>query len=326
MPTTDASTPDSPGPSASVDEVVLRAGHYTATTTAAGGALGSLRHDGRDLVLPSGGRLGRPAYEGAICAPWPNRVVDGRWEHAGRRHELTVNEPDRGHALHGFVHDQVWTLLESTADTARWGLETLPRPGYPWALALTTAYRLDADTGLTWQVGARLRPASDAEPGPAPYGVTVHPYFVAGVDPAETWTLELPAESVLTVDDRLVPRSLEPVTGAGMDLRSGRRLGEQQIDHAFGGLTARTARLTVTDGTGVEVAWCERSHWVQVFSARWDALRPRHAVAIEPMTCPPDAFNSGTDLIALTEKPVTVTWQVRALPARSGARSPAEQD
>lgn len=319
----DASIPHPGGPSEPIDEVVLRAGPYTATTTAVGGALGSLRHDGRDLVLPSGGPWGRPAYEGAICAPWPNRVVDGRWERAGRRHELAVNEPERGHALHGFVHDQVWTLLGSTAESARWGLETLPRPGYPWALTLTSAYRLDADTGLTWQVGARLRPVESAEPGPAPYGVTVHPYFVAGDTPAETWTLALPADSVFTVDDRLAPRRLAPVTDAGLDLRNGRRLGEQQIDHAFGGLTARVARLTTHDGTGVEVAWCEQSRWVQVFTARWDPLRPRHAVAIEPMTCPPDAFNSGTDVIELTEEPVTVTWRVRALPADRGARSPA---
>lgn len=307
MPTTDLAHAQTP------DQVTLRAGHYTASTTAAGGALGSLQHQGRDLVLPSGGELGRPAYEGAVCAPWPNRVVDGRWESDAQQHELAITEPDRGHALHGFVHDRPWTLLEATTTTSLWGLDTQPQPGYPWALTLATAYELDAEGGLTWQVTAQQRPTGAGPTGPAPYGVTVHPYFVAGQGPAQDWTLELPAESVLTVDDRLVPQELVPVGEAALDLRGGRVLGEQQIDHAFGGLTERVARLTDPQGSGVEVTWSARHRWVQVFTARWDARRPRHAVAIEPMTCPPDAFNSHADLIMLSEEPVTVGWQVRAL-------------
>ncbi|WP_238146782.1 galactose mutarotase [Ornithinimicrobium murale] len=302
-----------PAPPQTHDHVTLRAGRYTATTTADGGALGSLRHDDRDLVLPSGLQMGRPAYEGAICAPWPNRVVDGQWEHEGHRHQLAITEPERGHALHGFVHDQGWTLLEATGSTARWGLDTQPQPGYPWSLRLTTAYELDAEGGLTWQVTAQQHPTGAEPTSPAPYGVTVHPYFVAGAGPAQDWTLELPAESALAVDDRLVPQELVPVGEAGLDLRTGRTLGEQPIDHAFGGLTARVARLTTPAGSGVEVTWSERHRWVQVFTAQWDARRPRHAVALEPMTCPPDAFNSGTDLIMLTQEPVTVGWQVRAL-------------
>jgi aldose 1-epimerase len=44
----------------------------------------------------------------------------------------------------------------------------------------------------------------------------------------------------------------------------------------------------------------EAFRWVQVFTA--DALpepRRRRGVAVEPMTCPPDAFNSGEDLLVL---------------------------
>lgn len=295
------------------DPVVFRAGAYLASSTAHGGALASLRHGDRDLIVPSGGEFGRPAYEGAICAPWPNRVVDGRWQHESTHHELAITEPDRGHALHGFVHDQQWTLLEATDDSLRWGLETGPQPGYPWALSLVSAYRLDAARGLTWEVTARLRQHPDAAAGPAPYGVTVHPYLVAGEGPAEQWTLELPADTVLLTDERLTPRELVPVGEAGLDLRRGEALGSQHLDHAFGDLTGPAARLRTPAGTGVEISWPERHRWVQVFTAQWDQLRPRHAVAIEPMTCPPDAFNSGTDLIWVDEDPVTVSWRIAAL-------------
>lgn len=305
--------PPAPHQSTPPDQVELRAGAYRTSSTALGGALASLHYGDRELVLPSGGELGRPAYEGAICAPWPNRVVDGHWQHESTRLDLPITEPDRGHALHGFVHDQQWTLLEASQDSVRWGLDTEPQPGYPWALRLVSAHRLDADSGLTWEVTASLRPHEDALQGPAPYGVTVHPYLVAGDGPAQHWTLELPAETVLLTDERLTPRDLVPVAEAGLDLRRGLELGTQHLDYAFGNLTGSVARLRSPNGTGVEISWPEHHHWVQVFTAQWDPLRPRHAVAIEPMTCPPDAFNSGTDLIWLTADPVSVGWRIAAL-------------
>lgn len=295
-------------------QVTLRAGDYTATTTAAGGALGSLRHGDRDLVLPSGGDLGRPAFEGAICAPWPNRVVDGRWTHDGTPHQLAITEPDRGHALHGFVHDREWALLEATETAATWQLDTVPQQGYPWALRLTSSFHLDSEAGLSWEVAVRLRPEDSEAAGPAAYGVTVHPYLVAGDGPAQDWTLELPATSVLAVDDRLVPRGSAPVDEEDLDFRAGRVLGTGHIDHAFGGLTGHRARLFSPAGTGVEVSWDAASRWVQIFTAQWDPRLPRHAVALEPMTCPPDAFNSGTDVVRLGEEPYAVRWQFRASP------------
>jgi aldose 1-epimerase len=55
-----------------------------------------------------------------------------------------------------------------------------------------------------------------------------------------------------------------------------------------------------------------------VFSADdgWDP--PRQALALEPMTAPPDAFRSGRDLLTLATAgeagdEVSVSWGIRAL-------------
>ena len=56
-------------------------------------------------------------------------------------------------------------------------------------------------------------------------------------------------------------------------------------------------RLRGPDG-GVEV-WAEPDfRWVQVFTPD-EFPGSGQAIAIEPMTCPPDALNSGVDLITL---------------------------
>jgi aldose 1-epimerase len=44
----------------------------------------------------------------------------------------------------------------------------------------------------------------------------------------------------------------------------------------------------------------QSSNWIQIHTAdRNGAEQSRNTVAIEPMSCPPDAFNSGVDVINL---------------------------
>ena len=55
--------------------------------------------------------------------------------------------------------------------------------------------------------------------------------------------------------------------------------------------------------------------WLQVFTG--DPLRPdrrRKALAIEPMTCPPNAFVTADDLLVLEPgQAVTHTWGIQVL-------------
>ena len=68
--------------------------------------------------------------------------------------------------------------------------------------------------------------------------------------------------------------------------------------------------------------------WWQVFTG--DTLhgeRHRRSVAVEPMTCPPDAFRSGRDLIVLEPgRPGAATWGIIACGSRSGEATRMEFD
>ena len=298
-------------------ELELRHGPYTAVVTEVGGGLRSLRHGGRDLLLGYGAEEVRPRYRGALLAPWPNRVVDGRYAFAGASFQLDLTEPERGHALHGLVCWSRFDVLDRDAASVVVRHRVVPRPGYPFEVEVVARYALD-DDGLTCSVTGRNVGRSDA-----PYGVAPHPYLVAGPGRVDDWSLDLPAARVLEVTaDRLVPTGLRSVEGSPFDFRGGRVLGRTEVDHAFTGLASEAAgevraRLLAGDGTGVECAWdAAQLPWVQVHTAdRPEPGESRLGLAVEPMTCPPDAFNSGTDLVVLEPGGShDAQWRLRAVP------------
>ncbi|MCZ2403181.1 aldose 1-epimerase family protein [Paenarthrobacter sp. Z7-10] len=278
----------------------MAAGNYTAVITAQGAALRRLQHCGRDLVVPfaAGGPI--PDYRGIIAAPWPNRIADGSYRSDGTVLHLPINEIARNTALHGLVFDRTWTFQEFDGAAVTLGCELEPTHGYPFSLALQVRYSLD-DGGLHTEVTA-----GNTGGRTAPYGVCPHPYLVAGSSPLDEWVLELAAETFLAVTpDRLLPVARVPVQGHPFDFRTPRALGAVEIDHAFTDLrfapTGR-AELLLHDpvGTGVGMSWDTSCPWLQVHTADKPApQRSRLGLAVEPMTCPPDAFNSGTDLVLL---------------------------
>ncbi|MEA5455204.1 aldose 1-epimerase family protein [Sinomonas sp. JGH33] len=297
----------------------ISAGGYAAVITTHGAALRSLTHEGRDLVVPSPAGQPIPDYRGVIAAPWPNRIADGLYRFDGEEHRLGVNEPERGCALHGLVFDRQWSVSAAGRNSVTLSLELEPDAGYPFALHIEASYILDADCGLQWEVRAR-----NTGNRAAPYGVCPHPYLVAGKAPLDDWELEVPANRFLEVTpDRLLPIQERHVGGDAFDFRSARPIGPVEIDHAFTGLgfdADGTARVTVRDpahGTGVVMTWEAACRWLQIHTADKAAPAPsRIGLAVEPMTCPPDAFNSGTDLIVLAPgEQHTARWGINALEA-----------
>lgn len=290
--------------------VPLRAGGYAAEIATVGASVRSLTADGRDLVVPFAEDEVRPLYRGAVLVPWPNRVVDGRYTFDGTVQQLPLTEPDRGHALHGLG---CWSDYRVVArSTAGVTLETaiVAQAGYPHPLRVEAEYRL-SEHGLDTRITTTNSGADRA-----PYGASGHPYLVAGPGRVDDWTLELAADQVLEVDpERLIPQGIHPVAGGPFDFGAARRIGDLFIDHAFTGLRAHRARVVAADGHGTELRWDAVAPWVQVHTAdRPEPEYHRAGLAVEPMTCPPDAFNSGTDLVVLEPgESHTLAWTIAAL-------------
>ncbi|HWE87872.1 MAG TPA: aldose 1-epimerase family protein [Pseudonocardiaceae bacterium] len=255
-----------------------------------------------------------PMGSGAVLVPWPNRVAGGQWRWQGRPEQLAITEPARGNAIHGLVRRKPWQVESRADDRISLTVDIPAEDGWPVPLRTAIEYTVD-DRGLT--VRHTVRNLGDE---PVPFGVGTHPYPRAGTSAIDACELRLAAATVLPLDpDTMVPSGpAVPVDGTEYDFRTPRSLAGASLDTPFGGCEPAEDglihhRLTGQDG-GVEL-WAEPDfRWVQVFLT--DGFPGQDsAVAIEPMTCPPDALNSGVDLIVLPPRETwTGRWGIHPLP------------
>ena len=291
----------------------IAAGDYQAVVTELGAGLRGLWCRGEPVIAGYEPDQVPPAGAGQLLAPWPNRVDGGTYTFAGTSYQLDLSEPARGNAIHGLTRWAGWRATAHAPDIVQLSHLLYGRPGYPFCLDLTARYELDPETGLQVTIVAR-----NAGSRPAPYGTGCHPYLTTGTPLVDECVLTLPASHWLAADDRGIPRGQPAdVRGTPYDFRTPRPIGGTQLDHALTGLARDSggrawARLS-SDRAQIAFWADEGYQWLQVFTG--DALEPgrrRRALAIEPMTCPPNAFASGTDLLTLEPgEAVMHSWGLR---------------
>jgi aldose 1-epimerase len=291
----------------------IAAGGYRAVATELGAGLRELHRDGRPVIAGYQPDELPPGAAGQLLVPWPNRVDGGRYTVAGTQYQLDLSEPRNGNAIHGLGRWAPWPVVRHDQHTVVLHQLLLGRSGYPFCLDLEVEYHLSEDTGLRVSVTAK-----NVGGQPAPYGTGCHPYLTAGAAAVDDCELTLPVNRWLPANERGIPAGpVEDVAGTPLDFRGTTPIGTARLDHAFTGLDRDEAgrawaRLLFR---GTEVAlWAGPGYrWLQVFTGdTLDAGHRRRAVAVEPMTCPPNAFASGTDLIMLAPgDSVSHTWGIQ---------------
>jgi aldose 1-epimerase len=300
------------------EQYEISGGGYRAVVTECGASLRLLEYDGRPLVLGWSEDEQTSSGRGQLLAPWPNRIRGGRYTFAGRELRLPLSEPKLGNASHGLVRWTSWTLEERTGQSVSLVYRLMSQPGYPWTLDLHVLYDLSAD-GLTVTVTA-----TNLSSAPAPYALGAHPYLTAGSGPVDGWELTLPAATRVVVDQQLIPTGTEDVRDTELDFRIGRPIRGTQLDTAFTDLTRGDdgrVEVTVRDPHGRRgvALWMDARHaWVQVFTGDALPAHARESLAVEPMTAPPDAFNSGAGVVVLAAAGTasdehSASWGIRTL-------------
>ena len=266
---------------------------------------------------------------GQVLMPWPNRLRDGRYAFAGAQQQLALTEVDRHNAIHGLVRWRNWEAAVHEPDRVVMELVLHPMPGYPFVLGLSIEYRLGPSgprSGLTV-----ASTATNLGGGPCPFGGGAHPYLTVGTDLVDDALLQSPGTTWLKVDDQGIPMAAAAVDGTPFDFRDQRRLGDVVLDVAYTDLSSGQVSLANPDDGRRVTLWMDESYrWLMLFTG--DTLGPsgplsadsspsgplsgkpgpdrrRRGLAVEPMTCAPNAFVSGDGLRLLEpEESWTTTW------------------
>ncbi|WP_084079531.1 hypothetical protein [Demequina sp. NBRC 110057] len=317
-----------PGPDAEVR--TLAAHGYKAVVSSLGAMLAAASFLGDPLITAAEPGAAAPGdYRGAMLAPWPGRLADGGFTWRGRRYDVGIDEPERRTALHGRVADRRWRWRLASPVAVTLGTVLGADAGYPWRVDLAVTVAV-TERGVVHTVTA-----TNLDDEAAPLGWGVHPYLVAGAGTgtmpgpgaADGWALAVPAATVAAATpERLLPGGIGHV-GPGLDLRGGRPLAGLALNHTYGDLerdASGNARVALDGpaGTAVEMEIDAGYRWLQVYTADEAAGADRRAsVAVEPMTCPPDALNSGIGLIVLEPgATASAAFTLRAGKTRRGRR------
>lgn len=309
---------DSPPPP-SGQQIELTHGEQRAVIVEVGGGLRTYRVADRDVLdgyaeseMCAGGR-------GQILLPWPNRLRDGRYEFAGRPLQLALTEPETHNAIHGLTRWANWTVGRREAAAVRMELVLHPQTGYPFTLALANEYTL-SDAGLTVRLSA-----TNVGAQACPFGAGAHPYLTAGTPTVDSCELSVPAARRLIADERSIPVDSEPVERTEYDFRAPRPIGETRLDTAYGELRRdddglARVQLTAPDGHAVTLWADDHYEYLMIFTgdALSDPGRRRQGLAVEPMSCAPNALASGDGLVTL-EPGETWTGAWGIVPAAPGS-------
>lgn len=272
-------------------QVELRAGggaqESVATVVEVGGGLRTFEVGGRAVLDGYDVDEMCTAGRGQLLLPWPNRLAGAHYTFDGRGLQLPITDGETGSAIHGLARWQRWQLTTPAPDTCVATLELPAQPGWPFLLDLATTYtvspgRLEVTIAAT-NVGNQ----------PCPFGAGQHPYLAVPVD---TTALRLPAATRIELSDGIPTGRTLPAE------REFSPIGERRLDDCYTDLDPDwSVQVTPPGGPTLRLSGDPVWRYLQVFSG--DTVpqpeRRRQGLAIEPMTCPPNAFNTGDGLIVL---------------------------
>src|SRR4051794_35822203 len=204
---------------------------------------------------------------GQVLAPWPNRIEGGAYTFDGQELQLALTEASARNAIHGLVRFMSWRAVEHDPDRVLLELLLHPQPGYPFTLLLHNEVRL-GDGGLEVRTSAE-----NVGETACPFGLGHHPYLLAPTGKVDDVEYELPG-------------------------RKPQRVGDAKLDDTFADLARDAdgrARVRVDNTT----VWLDAAYrYVLLFTGDLPDVG-RRSLAVEPMTCPRNAFRTGEGLIRL---------------------------
>ena len=236
-------------------------------------------------------------YRGCFLFPFPNRLAGGRYEWQGHEYQFEMNDGGRPNALHGLWPTAAFQYRSSTVGedfgTLVIGktIGSAESGAYPFDMDVQLEFTLSANKGLAVVVQVHNLGKTDA-----PFGVGYHPYFAAPKG-LENYKFAMPPCLEYEVDGNLVPTGIQRqnfafAEGAKVDmaLDEGFSFGPD-LPIVLAQLTDSEAETTVTMW---QMAGSTGMRYLQIYTPP-----TRDRIAIEPMSCPANAMQTGEGLRTL---------------------------
>lgn len=240
-------------------------------------------------------------FEGAKLFPFPNRINNGKYTWADKKYQLPINFPSQNHAIHGLVQEKQFRIVDkkTAKDEATVWVELNSDgniPGYPFKYKLNIIFSLSRFDGIICQTIAK-----NTDKVNIPIGDGWHPYFQTGTKINNLY-LKLPADKVVKQNKKMIP------TGKTVSFDKFTRLAKIG-NHTFD--TCYKIKQSDKNRVNIElydpkqnlklIVWQEtgknKYNYFQVYTPPL-----RNCIALEPMTCTPDAFNNKRGLVILKPK------------------------
>jgi galactose mutarotase-like enzyme len=193
---------------------------------------------------------------------------------------------------HGFARNEAWTVAAQSADEVTLHLvaNEATKAVFPWDFEVTLRYAL---RGRILRIEQRIETRGED----MPFGAGFHPYFF--IPDNEKSRVRVPTPAT---------RAWDNVQKTDITIDGPIDFGRPEVDlrlHDHGGTDAT---LELGKGRKIDIRASEAlRHWVI-----W-TLGGRDFVCLEPWTAPPNALNSGKDLLVATrERPVTLWVEIDA--------------
>jgi len=258
-------------------------------------------------------RGARPTGSGVpILFPFPNRIRDGRFTWDGKDYQLPKNDHEHVNAIHGFVFDRPWHVVDRGADEMsawvtgefRGSADAANLAGYwPADYRVRVTYRL---TATRLDIKAEV---NNPDSRPLPFGLGYHPYFRMPLVPNSTaaeCTVQGHAREVWELH-QFLPTGVRRVPEGPFDLAAPRSCEVLRLDDVYTGLEG----TLVAEGLRLLGTLRQPPYGVSMRLLAAPAFRElvlytpghRQAVCLEPYTCPTDAVN-------LQQRGLDTGWRV----------------
>lgn len=234
---------------------------------------------------------GNSGSKSAVLFPFPNRLEKGTYRYEGREYVFPVDDAFQGNAIHGFVRNESFKVLEMDANDNGGSAKVAyyysgDRNYYPFAFGLTIEFHYSED---------RMDVKFDVENrgnGHMPIGLGWHPYLTINKRPLSSLKMKLPFVSQVELNDEMIPTGN---VNDFMDYEEPNDIGENAFDDCFKLIMQDNSILySPEDAVGLALEASKECLFLQVFTPS-----ARNSIAIEPMNCNINAFNNQEGLMDL---------------------------